>query len=197
MPSEATVISFGEMVTLDCTLSGATSYSWIREGGSPLGDVTATLSVEYSNSASPGIVGGDYQCVANNGMAVTNYYYVGLAPYISVPLSDLQVMIGNEAVFNCDAVGLPTPSITWERVPDTLTLSGTISNEIPNDATYTRMSTLTISSVVGSDYGDYICIASIDEYTTNGADLDLEDAVTALNTANDTDIMNATLSGTL
>ena len=184
MPLEAVVISLDENVTLDCTLSMSASYSWTR-GGKSISHSTAMLTVEYRDSASPVMAGGDYVCTAMIGSnTVTNNFYVGLAPYIITVPSDQQTMINDTVTFNCDAVGFPTPNITWKRVPDTLMLPGTISDEIPS---HIIMSTLNISSVAGTDYGDYECIASISDFTSVNVD------VSDLNATDDTAI--AALSG--
>ena len=187
--SKAVVISLGENVLLDCTLSMLATYSWTHEGVS-IGHSMATLTVEYRNSASPGMVGGDYVCMATDGSnTVTNNFYVGLAPYIITTPSDKKAMIYDTVVFYCDAVGFPTPNITWDHVSDTLMLpaAGTISDVIPSDANHVLMSTLNISSVAGTDYGDYECIASISDFVS--ANVNISD----LNATND--IATATLSG--
>ena len=126
-----------------------------------------------------------YVCMATDGSStVTNNFYVGLAPYIITAPSDQQTMINDTVVFYCSAAGFPIPNITWERVSDTFMLPGTISDEIPSDASHTRMSILNISSVAGTDYGDYECIASISDFTLDNVNISATD-----------DIASATLSG--
>ena len=190
MPSEAIVISLGENVTLEC-MSGNYTYSWTREDEDLVDEDTSMLTVEYSDEESPYMAGGDYVCMVMDTDSMNiraNFsYYVGLAPYITDPPLDQQAMINDAVVFNCNAVGFPTPNITWERVSDTLMLPGTISDEIPINASHIIMSTLTISSVAGTDYGDYECIASISDFTS--ADVNVSD----LNAIDNTAI--ATLSG--
>ena len=118
-------------------------------------DNAANLTITYNDKSSPDTIGGNYTCTANgtddNNITFTRdkHFYVGLAPHISLP-SSIYTTTGSNITFICEAVGLPTPNITWEA--DT----GDIDEVAINN---TIWSNLTISYVTAEDHGAYKCIA--------------------------------------
>ena len=62
------------------------------------------------------------------------------------------VIEGDKVVLRCNASGVPTPSITWERV----------GSDLPSDA-LDRNGNLTIPSVGARDAGTYACKAANSE----------------------------------
>ena len=124
---------------------------------------TDALTITYTDGSSPATVGGDYTCTADG---VDQHFYVGLTPYITPP-TDTLVAIGDSVSLICEAAGLPTPTISWERVSDGMALTGVDTN--PND--YSVQSTLTITVAAG-DYEGYTCTASSGAFMSdNGVDV--------------------------
>ena len=114
-----------------------------------LSNAYATLTVEYdiNELSSATTIGGQYSCAAG---CVVRWFQVGLAPYITLPPSTQYTTTGSNITFICEAVGFPTPNITWE------TDTGDIDEVAINS---TIWSTLTISYVTAEDHGAYKCIA--------------------------------------
>ena len=69
-------------------------------------------------------------------------------PEITVEPISKTVIEGEQVVFRCNASGIPTPSIIWER----------LGSNLPESA-LDRNGLLTISSVGAEDAGTYICKA--------------------------------------
>ena len=129
-----------------------------------VGSTDAILTITYTNESSPATVGGDYTCTADG--ANQQHFYVGLAPYITPP-TDTLAAIGDSVSLICEAAGLPTPNISWERVSDGMALTGLDTN--PNN--YSVQSTLTITVAAG-DYEGYTCTASSGAFMSdNGVDV--------------------------
>ena len=73
----------------------------------------------------------------------------GSVPEISVTPSTLNVIEGDEALFECLAVGDPTPTIRWSREKGRLSSSSSSENGV-----------LIISSTKLEDAGTYFCRAA-------------------------------------
>ena len=73
----------------------------------------------------------------------------GSVPLISVTPSTLNVIEGDEALFECLAVGDPTPTIRWSREKGRLSSSSSSENGV-----------LIISSTKLEDAGTYFCRAA-------------------------------------
>lgn len=130
-------------------------YNWTHESGS-LSNTGANITVTYANESSPETVGGDYTCIADG--LVERSFQVSLAPHITSPPTDVHTVVGNDVVFNCEAVGFPTPNITW--IYDGTTLNSTFNKT--NSKIY---STLTISGISADNYGDYVCVTNTTSIT--------------------------------
>lgn len=76
----------------------------------------------------------------------------------TVTPDSISVSIGQSATFLCEAPGSPPPSLTW--------FNGTteITEETPR--TTLTPTTLTLSDIVREDTGDYVCLASYLNGTT-------------------------------
>ena len=69
-------------------------------------------------------------------------------PEVVVESASQTVMEGDDVEFRCNASGIPTPSITWER----------LGSNLPGDA-QDQNGLLTIASVHPKDAGTYVCKA--------------------------------------
>ena len=118
------VISIGESFTMTCNPDNYafTMYRWTRES-ELLPNTTATLTVNYTDGLSPAAIGGQYKCFADD--LVERSFQVGLAPYITLPPMNIYTMVGDDAVFDCEAVGFPTPNISWMHDKTNYSLSST------------------------------------------------------------------------
>lgn len=74
------------------------------------------------------------------------------APEVAVEYISEKVIEGEKAELRCNASGIPTPSIVWER----------LGSNLPNGA-LDRNGLLTIPSVGPEDAGTYTCKAVNDE----------------------------------
>ena len=174
-PSQSAVIYVGDSITLDCDPANEfMTYAWSREGTilMPWGS-GANLTITYNNKSSPDTIGGDYTCTAINGtnnVSQDQYFYVGLAPHIILPPTDIQAPIGSDVTLSCEAVGLPTPaSISWERESGT-PLSGTFTIVNTANGPYTMLSSLTISSFSPDNCDTYKCIISPGTFSSANVD---------------------------
>lgn len=70
------------------------------------------------------------------------------APEVAVESISQTVVEGEKVEFHCNASGIPTPSITWER----------LGSDLPNGA-LDRNGLLVIPSAGPEDAGEYICKA--------------------------------------
>ena len=84
------------------------------------------------------------------------------APEVAVVSISETVVEGGQAEFRCNASGIPTPSITWER----------LDSNLP-DGALDRNGVLTIPSAGPEDAGTYICKA-INSEGQDSANIQLE-----------------------
>lgn len=84
------------------------------------------------------------------------------APEVAVESISETVIEGEKAEFRCNASGIPTPSITWER----------LGSHLPNGA-LDRNGVLVIPSAGPEDAGVYICKA-INSEGQDSANVQLE-----------------------
>uniref|UniRef100_A0A0P4YGA7 Receptor-type tyrosine-protein phosphatase alpha n=1 Tax=Daphnia magna TaxID=35525 RepID=A0A0P4YGA7_9CRUS len=98
---------------------------------------------------------GKYQCVAHNMAATRESPAVSLSvyvrPQVSVPHAELVIVLGEEAVFECQASGDPAPRLLWRRLD-----SSESSTPVKSDDT-TNRSTFKIQHVALADAGQYVC----------------------------------------
>ncbi|KAL5283799.1 NEGR1.2 family protein [Megaselia abdita] len=107
---------------------------------------------------------GNYFCIADNkiGQPVQRIVRIDVefAPTISIPRPKVAQAKGYSTDLECNVQGYPAVSVTWHKDGEQLQSGG--NYEISNTANSheTTNSVLTISSISGSDYGDYFCNAT-------------------------------------
>ncbi|XP_077985400.1 kin of IRRE-like protein 3 [Glandiceps talaboti] len=141
----------GETISLKCKVDAnpmeGISYEWLKDRvvmSDLVGDTIALEAVppEYNQIS--------IMCRVTNTAGKGNAsrtLTVQYGPRITKPPEDTAVDIGSTATFQCEAVGNPTPKITWKRLGSNVMLSG--------------MSTLQIDKVHDTDFGVYVCTAHV------------------------------------
>ena len=98
-------------------------------------------------------------------------YILVVPPMITMPDPGQRLVVNetNSAIFDCSATGIPTPLIQWYRGDLLLNETGPGVNarvnmmnsvDISLGELGTAVSTLTIARTIGSDSGNYTCVAS-------------------------------------
>ena len=100
---------------------------------------------------------------------------------LPVNLMDMTVNETDDAVLNCTAHGIPTPSVVWYRVVDGNDQSlkdQQMNGALPNGDSF---ATLTLRSVTGSSTGTYKCIATNDvNVSSNSPDVRMDNSTLRL-----------------
>ncbi|PFX26969.1 basement membrane-specific heparan sulfate proteoglycan core protein-like isoform X2 [Stylophora pistillata] len=162
-PSSPVSVTTGSTVTLECVAAGdpPPSVEWISPESSQsniqiietrVGVLKLTIEdVRLEDQ-------GNYTCQATNIVGIKRESVQLLvtvaneAPEVVVEAISEIVIEGDKVVLRCNASGVPTPSITWERV----------GSDLPSDA-LDRNGNLTIPSVGARDAGTYACKAANSE----------------------------------
>ncbi|XP_078373536.1 basement membrane-specific heparan sulfate proteoglycan core protein-like [Oculina patagonica] len=158
-PSSLVSVTAGSTVTLECAAAGdpPPSVQWIApENSRPnLQQIESRpglfkLMIEDARAKDQG----NYTCQARNlvGTARESVQLIVTvaheAPEVTVESISNTVIQGEKAEFRCNASGIPTPSITWER----------LGSDLPNGA-LDRNGLLIIPSAGPEDAGVYFCKA--------------------------------------
>ncbi len=159
-PSNQAVCS-GDSATFSVTATGnpAPTYRWrkgtteLLNGGSISGVTTPTLTI---NPAYPGHAAANYNCVVTNsaGSATSNdaALTVNVGPTITANPGPMQLVVGDEAIFDVSVIGTPAPDYRWRRNSVPLNDDGRIAGATTN--------TLTISPLHAADEGQYDVVVS-------------------------------------
>ncbi|XP_019528163.3 lachesin [Aedes albopictus] len=157
----------GEDVKLTCAAEGypRPSISWKREYGAilPIGGLSYTGS-ELPLSSLTKEDRGTYFCIADNGVGKSDSRTINLevefAPVISVPRPKVAQATEYDIELECVVQAFPSPAVSWFKNGQQIHNGGSYGitqTGQPDDVT---TSTVKISSVESSHYGDYICKAS-------------------------------------
>ena len=131
-------------MTLTCSALGGpnNTFSWQREGVSI--NVTEDTLVISSITTSEG---GDHTCIVSNtagqGSAIVTMF---IRPIIT-SAEDILTTNGTDIEFVCEADGIPSPIVTWERVGDA------------GNTTVSENTNFALSPAVFGSEGDYQCVA--------------------------------------
>ena len=183
-PSNTSVISFGESLTLSCVVNHNTSniiglsYEWPLSN-TPVGN-NSFITLNYSDYSLVS-QGGLYRCSAYFYDYHSYYmYFTGLRGYsnrVSVLFSpsfseqpdSVTSKVNDSVELSCTAFGYPVPVIEWKRV-NSLNTSDFINNiiELPENSyndtvagTNNITSTLIIDDIQYNDFGYYLCVATM------------------------------------
>ena len=142
-PSEITA-STGDNVTLTCSALGGpnNTFSWQREGVA-INVTTATLVIPSITISE----GGDHMCVVTNAAGEGSAIVTVLIRPIITSAEDIFTVNGTEVEFVCEADGIPSPNVTWERIGE------------GGNTTVSNSNTFSLSPAVFGDEGDYQCVA--------------------------------------
>ncbi|XP_065088749.1 lachesin-like [Ochlerotatus camptorhynchus] len=157
----------GEDVKLTCSAEGypRPSISWKREYGAilPIGGQSFAGN-ELSLSSLVKDDRGTYFCIADNGVGKPDSRTINLevefGPVISVPRPKIAQATEYDIELECVVQGFPSPSISWFKNGQQIHNGGPYGitqTGQPDDVT---TSTVKITSVESSHYGDYLCKAS-------------------------------------
>ncbi|CAH0663486.1 unnamed protein product [Chilo suppressalis] len=146
----------GQLVHLPCSVSGTPSPTvvWRRDdlpvSGRKHIDETGMRFVANLTDF------GNYTCFTENdyGNASVSYYlYVWVAPSVLPLEASITALIGTNVTLQCDAVGFPIPTVSWEFKQTTLVANNT-------NISFNEVGNLYISNVSAHDEGSYDCIAA-------------------------------------
>ena len=183
-PSNTSVISFGESLTLSCVVNHnisniiGLSYEWPLSN-TPVGN-NSFITLNYSDYSLVS-QGGLYRCFAYIYNYFYNYWYftgfhgysnrvsVLFSPSFSEQPDSVTSKVKDSVELSCTAFGYPVPVIEWKRV-NSLNTSDFINNiiELPESAyndtvagTNNITSTLIIDDIQYDDFGYYLCVAAM------------------------------------
>ncbi|XP_069890339.1 hemicentin-1 [Dipodomys merriami] len=125
-------------------LSGSTSVTFLNRG--------QVLDIEKAQISDAGI----YKCVAINSAGATELFYnlqVHVPPSISGSSSMVSVVINNVVRLECEARGIPAPSLTW------LKDGSPVSSFTDGIQVLSGGRILALTSAQVSDTGRYTCVA--------------------------------------
>ncbi|EGV94970.1 Hemicentin-1 [Cricetulus griseus] len=125
-------------------LSGSTSVVFLNRG--------QILDIERTQISDAGI----YKCVAINSAGATELFYslqVHVPPSISGSSSMVEVVVNNLARLECEARGIPAPSLTW------LKDGSPVSSFANGIQVLSGGRILALTSAQMSDMGRYTCVA--------------------------------------
>ncbi|XP_021053028.1 hemicentin-1 [Mus pahari] len=145
---------------MTCSASGvpAPSIHWTKNGLRllPRGDGYRILSSgAIEISATQLNHAGRYTCVARNAAGSAHRHVtlrVQEPPVIQPQPSELDVILNNPILLPCEATGIPTPFITWQKEGINVITSGKSLAVLPSGS-------LQISRAVRGDAGTYMCVA--------------------------------------
>ncbi|XP_056310407.1 basement membrane-specific heparan sulfate proteoglycan core protein-like [Danio aesculapii] len=158
-PAGPLTLRVGEIVTLDCSVSGKPrpSVSWIRRraGGetelvSTTTDSTTSLQVTMATAEDAGM----YVCRAQNGEGLAEgevelMMEGGAFPQASVSETELTAVEGQSVSMHCQASGSPAAVLSWSKLRAPLPWQHKVDG-----------GTLTLINVGRQDSGQYICNAT-------------------------------------
>ena len=187
-PIGVSILSYGGNVTLSCDItteydSNDLQYEWtfnnepIRNFTYSTFEADSMLIIDYTDSSSP-LMGGQYQCigtnVAENVVGISNVVLIAFAPLIIQHPVNVFTSENETEYFYCNAVGFPTPEITWRRVNTSKVIidmfmldvySTTLpENSIVDYINATEIASIfTINQINHDDYGYYVCLATLND----------------------------------
>ncbi|CAL1270596.1 unnamed protein product [Larinioides sclopetarius] len=171
--SFASGLSEGKRATVTCVVSSGDlpiRISWMKDGHPLPDDLRGSISTvnEFTSTLSFSSVSqihnGNYTCIASNPVASRNHtatMIVKVPPKWRTEPSDKSVVMGQPAMFDCQAGGYPDPVIRWKKSAEgsKTQFQVIISNE---NVQILENGSLIIKEASKEDSGHYMCQATND-----------------------------------
>ena len=180
------LLELNEVLTLNCVVdsSDIVSYEWRLNDVTVQNDTSPNITISYIDASSVD-QGGVYHCTVydsvNKADSTTNQVFVAFAPLITTSPQSIDVTRGDQVELSCNVTSFPVSTIKWAKLPsgfivDNITDLNDLSryldppntvitiNNTTNSDTF-NSSILVIESVLGSDFGYYVCIGTLDNDT--------------------------------
>ncbi|XP_055948841.1 cell adhesion molecule Dscam2-like isoform X4 [Argiope bruennichi] len=169
----ASGLSEGKRATVTCVVSSGDlpiRISWMKDGHPLPDDLRGSISTvnEFTSTLSFSSVSqihnGNYTCIASNPVASRNHtatMIVKVPPKWRTEPSDKSVVMGQPAMFDCQASGYPDPVIRWKKSAEgsKTQFQVIISNE---NVQILENGSLIIKEASKEDSGHYMCQATND-----------------------------------
>ena len=185
-PAGVFLLELNETLTLNCVVdsSDIVSYEWRLNDVTVQNDTSPNITISYIDASSVD-QGGVYHCTVydsvNKADSTTNQVFVAFAPLITTSPQSVDVTRGDTVELSCNVTSFPVSTIEWAKLPsgfivDNITNLNDLSPYLDPPNTITTFdnttnsntfnsSILVIESVLGSDFGDYVCIGILDNDT--------------------------------
>ncbi|XP_069115359.1 hemicentin-1-like isoform X2 [Argopecten irradians] len=168
----------GSQVTLQCTTSGATSFSWLFNGNTVANNAALVSFGSLPNpsltilSMSSGNVG-SYICRGTNSGGSADSPAISLSlqtPTVTVSQTSYTIVQGNTATLQCSVSG--ATNIFWQKITNTATTTITIDNTNYGGSSVASPS-LIIYNIDNNDQATYRCYGQNSAGTTSGPNISL------------------------
>ncbi|XP_055962583.1 hemicentin-1 [Sorex fumeus] len=154
------LVTRGAPAVLPCSAAGVPppTVTWMKNGGrllprAPGSRLLASGAIEIP--ATELHHAGRYTCVARNAAGAAHRHVtlrVQEPPTIRPQPSELDVILNNPVLLPCEATGVPSPSVTWQKEGISVLTSGKSHVVLPTGA-------LQIPRAEREDAGLYMCVA--------------------------------------
>ena len=180
------LLELNDVLTLNCVVDGSdiVLYEWRLDYISIQNDTSSNITISYIDASSVD-QGGVYHCILHDSAGKTdstiNKVFVAFAPLITMSPQSVDVTRGDRVELSCNVTSFPVSTMKWAKLPsDFLVDNATNLNDLspyldpPNTVTTFdnttnsdtfNFSILVIESVLGPDFGDYVCIGILDNDT--------------------------------
>ena len=185
-PAGVFLLELNEVLTLNCVVdsSDIVSYEWRLDNVIVQNDTLPNITISYVDASSVD-QGGVYHCTvydsANKTDSTTNQVFVAFAPLITMSPQSVEVTRGDRVELSCNVTSFPVSTIEWAKLPSDFVVDNTTNlddlspyldppntvitfDNTTNSDTF-NSSILVIESVLGSDFGYYVCIGILDNDT--------------------------------
>ena len=185
-PAGVFLLELDEILTLNCVVdsSDIVSYEWRLDNVTVQNDTSSNITISYIDASSVD-QGGVYHCIMHDFAGKTdstiNKVFVAFAPLITMSPQSVDVTRGDRVELSCNVTSFPVSIIKWAKLPSGFIVDNTtnlkdlfpyldppntvITIENTTNSDNFNSSILFIESVLGSDFGDYICIGILDNDT--------------------------------
>ena len=191
-PSGTILLELEESVKLTCLVLAMPAnigrYVFLQDDMVVQNSTSDTLNITYEDDSSV-TQGGTYLCMADNVYS-SSTAIVWFAPLITEEPADVFTTVNSSVQLNCSAVGFPAPQLQWIRLMsgENLTDLSTFAeinnhdpnlpegamvlffSELPN---VDNSSNLIFDEIESTDFGSYVCVATLNNETSLTSDFNL------------------------